>query len=362
MDWFNETECNVTRCFRCAVIKTVLVEIKEYFDFCVQRQEGNLSVIRHINITDPAVASSNTSVSDGFLFGLGKYINIVIAILFSSNMDPFTNTGEPLGLNFYITYMVPIPFYSTCDRDINTMCEFGYGFGTGLLVLVVLTLLGLGLWFVFPSTAGFLTTLISIVGYILFASSIIMAVSWGLNPLCLQTPGLSLISFVAPVQLPILPECAVRNIADTLFSVFQACYSFWAPLVDENDPFYQNAPRTSGGSVSMDNFTCPACPAPLPLIECPGFNSEWDEFIFGIHWISSWFHIPRAILPSLPNGLNITIERHQACFIWLLPSVFFWLGILAGIAILLPAIIAMFTILSAAYARVTNLNLFKRCC
>lgn len=352
-DWFNETECNVTRCFRCAVIKTVLVEIKEFFDYCVEIDQGNLSVIKHINITDPIVATSNKTVDDSLILGLGKYINVAVGILFSSNMDPFNNTGEPLGIQFYLTYFVPIPFYSTCDRDINTTCEFGYGFGTGLIVLLLLTLGGLILWFIFPSTAGFLTTIISVVGYVIFALSIVLAVSWGLNPLCLQTPGLSIISFIVPLQLPILPECAVRDIANTLFSVFQQCYQFWKPLI--TDETLINA--TTG------ELTCPVCPGKLPLIDCQtvGFKNGWDEFVFGIYWMLSWFHVPLSVLPALPDGLNITLKLHQACFVWLLPSGAFWLGILVGLFILLPVILAIGMLLYGTYTMFANLAIFSYC-
>lgn len=174
MDWFNETECTVTRCFRCAVIKNVLVDIAELFSFCFHRSAGNLSVIKEVNTTDLETNSTNLVVDNTFLFGFGKYINMVVTILFSTNIDPWTNTGEPLGIRFYITYFVPIPFYSECDRDINTMCKFGYGFSTGVIVLLVLAVGGLLFWFIIPSTAGFLTTLVSMVGYIIFAISIIM--------------------------------------------------------------------------------------------------------------------------------------------------------------------------------------------
>jgi len=157
------------------------LEVEELFDFCVQRSEGNLSVIKEVNTTDLETNSTNYVVDNTFLFGLGKYINMVVTLILSTNVDPWTNTGEPLGIQFYITYFVPIPFYSTCDRDINTMCKFGYGFDTGVIVLLILAVLGLVLWFIIPSTAGFLVTIISMVGYFLFAISIIMVLSLSLS-------------------------------------------------------------------------------------------------------------------------------------------------------------------------------------
>lgn len=156
-----------------------------------------------------------------------------------------------------------------------------------------------------------------------------------------------------PIPLPVLPECMVRDIAETILSAFQACYTYWAPLVDGPD----------GKPQSQDNFTCPDCPGQLPLIDCRsvGFKTPWDEFLFGLHWISSWFYIPRAILPALPNGLNLDIERHQACFIWLLPSLSFWLGILVGLAILITGLLAALQILLASVTRLTSLRIFTRC-
>jgi len=353
---FNSSQCNVTRCFECAIIVQVLEDIVELFQYCVRRSLGDETVVRKLNITtiDEYVATLDSSdtdqeglVDNSLLFGLGRYINIISIFVVNGNVDPFTNTGKPLGLWFYISAFAPIPFVGSCDRDLHTTCQFGIGFGWGLLILIALTVVGIVLWIFIPPMAGVLTTLMSILGYILFVLTIVMVVSWGMNPLCLQSPSISLLTLIGiPVQLPILPDCAIRDIAATFETIVQPCFAFLEAIVIN----------------STSPLACPSCPTDLLFVDCrtKGFNTPMDVVGFGVNWIVGDRLLPMNIMLDTGN------PEHQTCF-WLLGSVILLFGsvaVIIGLVYLVPLLVEVgIVILGAlAYLAATVVGMFAVFC
>jgi hypothetical protein len=358
----NNTECNVTRCFQCAVLDTVVTEIRDYFQFCIDRDQG-LDVVRKINFTtvddvvDAIDTGDHTNVnvpswvfSNGFLFGLGRYLNTVGLFITSLNVDPFNRTGESVGLWFYISNFLPIPFVGTCDRDLHTMCQLGLGFGWGLAILAIMTIGGILLWAFLPPIAGVLANTIAILGYIIVTVTLVTTISWGMNPFCLQSPGLSLISVVAPIQTPILPECAVRDISRTLDAIFVPCFDFLKYLM----------------ITVTDPFTCPSCPVRLPFVDCrtSGFETMLDILAFGGNWVlyKTGLRDPGVPLIPMNSQLRVTDAEHFRCFLILGAgtSVFWLSAALITLLYLIPMLIEIGMLLYNTALSFWNASLFTR--
>lgn len=308
MDLIGNGTCNVTRCFECALLINVINDVYDNFQFCTNLSQG-IDSIRRFNattITDPNLVVPEL-VSNNFLWGLGSVLNKLALFVTSLNTDPFTRTEEPLGLWFYFSTYAPIPYIGYCDRDIHTTCQSGLGFGWGLLIVLLITLGLFVLWFFVPALAGVTLSVIGILGYIIFAVGLLTALSWGMNALCLQTPGISLITLVSPVQiqLPILAQCAVRDISETVDLIVQPCFDFMKYLLE--------SPVTP--------LICPLCPNELDAIDCnaKGYKSILDVYAYGLNWALWKLGIQGdgGRLISMNTNLILTNSDHQRCF-WIL--------------------------------------------
>lgn len=346
----------------CRILQEFVGQAVDIVDFCLQRAQGNDSVIRRrpanhslfddpvpfVNDTAPQFPSLNSpnlavELLEWALGALLSFDPMGTALRFveNVNLDPFSG---PVGLAWTISFVPPL---SRCDRDFHTMCEWGYGLPRGALfafltVLAIFVILPM----LVPPLGALSSTIVVVVAFFLLLPSF----AWGWSPTCLLSGGSLLTNVIFPFlpSAPILPECAYDETIDLIVWVLQACwFARWPEL-------------------TANNVTCPVCPERLALqgvcaaANFTGTAPNEVAYLLQTHapnllawlgngFLSAWGTLAPVFGVSFDAG---TPTLNRSCFWFFSPSLLSWLAFVAAailllIMVVIPLITMLFEALSA---------------
>lgn len=299
----------VDDCFDCAIVELLANETVAIFDLCYQRLIGNGTAIISAPTNDlgllalPAPGErTGVALVDMLLAALEQLLGFdligsILAFLTTTNMDP---DAGPIGLLAFI------PIVSRCDRELHLQCRFGFGVPIGLLAALIATIaVPLALYTFFPCGAGLWSIVVNFVTIWGLFLIVFAYVAWGYNPNCIMTPQNTLSSLLLPISipLPLLPECAARQLRDFVKMFLVEC-------------LYTIFPAWLQAGIVPGTPLCPVCPDRIDLNDCRDDAFNFDDAGDLLSYLLA------QIVPSISSFLSTTCLVRGGCF--------FGLGVVPG--------------------------------
>ncbi len=372
------SNCEIDQvCLNCTIIEYFVTKAVDIVDFCHQKNTlNNSDVIRLppenstlITIVPiPGPNDTSTFTGDVFTTWINNLVNNIVGFdliatilefFLNFNVDPFDG---PVGILYFATKRLPFKIFGfggKCERDVDLQCTFGVGLEQAIIISTITSLiLGFAIWIIVPQFAGIFSAGVSLFctgGILCFWLYFTVSLAWFFNPVCLQTPGSSILSFFLPATppLPMIPECAPQEIFDLLDKIIQECYQFLLDFI----------PGVNG--------ICPICPDRMVVTDCrtlgftgygPHLSYLFQAYLSGFTdyilntTIGRDFCLFGTVLFTNPLGEFLTIEfdlennreELDKCFFFVISNLFSFIVILIVgiilIAVLIPLIISFISI------------------